>query len=56
MTNLASGKGLKIIEWETGLFMGRDWQFTLTTAAVILFVSTLPLLLLGRYKFANEGG
>jgi MFS family permease len=51
MINLANGQGVKIIEWQTGLFLGQDWRFTLTTAAVILFVSTLPILLLGKYKY-----
>lgn len=54
MTNLAEGRGLKIVEWDTGLLVGRDWRFTLTTAAVVLFVSTLPLLLLGKYRFTRD--
>ena len=44
-----------LIEWETGLLLGKDWQFTLTTAGIILFVSTVPLLFLGRYRYTEEG-
>lgn len=55
MTNLANGSGIKLIEWETGLLLGKDWQFTLTTAGIILFVSTVPLLFLGRYRYTEEG-
>ena len=51
MTNMAEGRGLKIVEWNTGLLTGRDWSFTLITAAIILFISTLPLLALGRYRY-----
>ena len=55
MTNLATGNGIKLVEWETGLLLGKDWQFTLTTAGIILFVSTVPLLFLGRYRYSEEG-
>ncbi|MFK8013863.1 MAG: MFS transporter [Gammaproteobacteria bacterium] len=51
MTNMAEGRGLKIMEWSTGMFVGEDWGFTLITAAIILFISTLPLLALGRYRY-----
>jgi MFS family permease len=54
MTNLAEGRGFKIMEWDTGLLMGQDWQFTLTTAGIILFISTIPLLFLGRYIYGHE--
>ncbi|KCZ53353.1 hypothetical protein HY29_03790 [Hyphomonas beringensis] len=54
MTNLAEGRGVKIIEWDTGLLLGQDWQFTLTSAGVILFISTVPLLFLGRYVYGRE--
>ncbi|MDX1291223.1 MAG: MFS transporter [Hyphomonas sp.] len=54
MTNLANGSGIKIIEWETGLLMGKTWEYTLTSAAIILFISTVPLLFLGRYKYSEE--
>ena len=50
----ATGEGLKLIEWDLGLLDGRDWQFTLTSAAIILFVSTLPLLVLGKYRYGHE--
>lgn len=53
MSNLATGEGLKIIEWDLGVLAGRDWTFTLTTAAVILFISTLPLLILGKYRYGH---
>ncbi|MEO1405131.1 MAG: MFS transporter [Pseudomonadota bacterium] len=53
MTNLAEGRGLTIVFWRTGLLEGKDWTFTLTTAAIILFVSTLPLLFLGKYRFGH---
>ena len=55
MTNLATGNGIKLVEWETGPLLGKDWQFTLTTAGIILFVSTVPLLFLGRYRYSEEG-
>jgi MFS family permease len=54
MTNLANGSGIKIVEWETGLLLGQDWQFTLTSAAIILFLATIPILFLGRYKYSEE--
>jgi predicted MFS family arabinose efflux permease len=54
MANLAFGQGLKLIEWDFGVLDGRDWNFTLTSAAIILFFSTLPLLFLGRYRYRDE--
>ncbi|MEM0984736.1 MAG: MFS transporter [Pseudomonadota bacterium] len=55
MTNLALGQGLKIIEWDLGILDGHDWQFTLTSAAIILFISTVPLLFLGKYRYGHGG-
>ncbi|MEO1576587.1 MAG: MFS transporter, partial [Pseudomonadota bacterium] len=54
MSNLAEGRGLRLMAWDTGLFKGEDWSFTLTTAGIILFLSTLPLLLLGKYRYDLE--
>ena len=54
MVNLATGKGLKIIEWDLGVLVGHDWKFTLASAAIILFISTVPLLFLGKYRFGHE--
>lgn len=53
MTNLSFGQGLKIIYWDVGILDGKDWGFTLTSAAIILFVSTLPLLFLGKYRYGH---
>ncbi|MEO1137276.1 MAG: MFS transporter, partial [Pseudomonadota bacterium] len=44
---LGAGLGPTIL---TRLADANGWQSTLTQAAIILFVSTLPLLLLGRYR------
>jgi hypothetical protein len=54
MTNLAEGRGLTLLAWQTGLYEGRDWSFTLVTAGIVLFISTVPLLFLGRYKYHDE--
>ncbi|MBI1392777.1 MAG: MFS transporter [Alphaproteobacteria bacterium] len=48
---LGAGLGPTIL---TRLADANGWQSTLTQAAVILFVSTLPLLLLGRYRTFTE--
>ena len=44
---LGAGLGPTIM---TRLADANGWQSTLTQAAIILFVSTLPLLILGRYR------
>lgn len=44
---LGAGLGPKIM---TDLADANGWESTLTMAAIILFVATLPLLLLGRYR------
>lgn len=54
MSNLATGSGLKIIEWDLGILAGQDWTFTLTSAAIILFISTIPLLFLGKYRYGHD--
>ncbi|NQY15728.1 MAG: hypothetical protein HRT81_18030 [Henriciella sp.] len=54
MANLSFGQGLKIIEWDLGVLDGKDWNFTLTSAAIILFVSTIPLLFLGKYRYTDD--
>ncbi|MEM9705280.1 MAG: MFS transporter [Pseudomonadota bacterium] len=48
---LGAGLGPTIL---TRLADANGWQSTLTQAAVILFVSTLPLLLLGKYRTFSE--
>lgn len=54
MTNLAEGRGLTLLAWQSGWLEGRDWSYTLISAGIVLFISTLPLLLLGRYKYNDE--
>lgn len=54
MTDIADGRGIHFFGIDTGLLPGHDWQFTLTMSAVVLFVSTLPLLLLGRYRYKDD--
>lgn len=54
MASIAGGGGMRVVGWNTGWFVGEDWSFTLLTAAVILFVSTVPLLFLGRYRYKEE--
>lgn len=53
MVNLAEGRGLTLMFWETGALLGKDWTYTLTSAAIILFFSTLPLLFLGKYRYGH---
>lgn len=55
MTDIADGRGIHILGANTGLLPGHDWQWTLTSAAIILFLSTLPILLLGKYRFGGKG-
>jgi MFS family permease len=54
MTDIADGRGVHFFGTDTGILPGQDWTFTLTMSAVILFVSTLPLLLLGRYRYREN--
>ncbi|MEE4211811.1 MAG: hypothetical protein V2I43_21405, partial [Parvularcula sp.] len=54
MTDIADGRGIHFFGMDTGILPGQDWTFTLTMSAVILFCSTLPLLLLGRYRYKDE--
>ncbi|MEO1101235.1 MAG: MFS transporter [Pseudomonadota bacterium] len=53
MTNIADGRGLSLMGLETGLLVGQDWAFTLTKSAILLFVFTIPLLFLGKYKYGE---
>lgn len=53
LTDIADGRGIHVFGLDTGLLPGKDWAFALTTAAVILVISTLPLLLLGKYRYPN---
>ncbi|MEM1380663.1 MAG: MFS transporter [Pseudomonadota bacterium] len=53
LTDIADGRGVHFFGINTGLFPGQDWAFALTTAAVILVISTLPLLALGKYRYAD---
>ncbi len=53
MTDIADGRGIHLLGWNTGLLPGHDWNYTLTTAAIVLFISTLPLLVLGKYRFGS---
>ncbi|NRA31121.1 MAG: MFS transporter [Parvularculaceae bacterium] len=53
LTDIADGRGIHFFGINTGLFPGQDWAFALTSAAVILVVSTLPLLLLGKYRYKD---
>lgn len=55
MTDIADGRGIHFLGIDLGLFPGKDWSFTLISAAIILFVSTLPILFLGKYQYDNEG-
>lgn len=51
MTDIADGRGVHFLGANLGILPGKDWQFTLVSAAIILVVSTLPLLLLGKYQY-----
>jgi predicted MFS family arabinose efflux permease len=54
MTNIADGRGLSLMGFETGLLTGQDWSFTLTKSALLLFAFTIPLLFLGKYKYGSD--
>ncbi len=54
MTDMADGRGIHFLGANTGLFPGHDWQWTLTSAAIVLFVSTLPILSLGKYRYGGK--
>jgi len=55
MTDIADGRGIYFLGVKLGLLEGRDWAFTLTSAAILLFVFTLPILTLGRYRYDEKG-
>lgn len=54
MSDIADGRGIHFLGANTGLLPGNDWQWTLTSAAIILFISTLPILALGKYRYDRE--
>ncbi|GGY38520.1 MFS transporter [Parvularcula lutaonensis] len=54
MTDIADGRGIHFFGIDTGILPGHDWEFTLTTAAIVLFCSTLPLLALGKYRYTVD--
>ncbi len=54
MTDIADGRGVHFLGLDLGILPGKDWAYTLTSAAIILFVSTVPLLFLGKYQFDHE--
>lgn len=54
MTDIADGRGIHFLGMNTGILPGHDWQWTLTSAAILLFLSTLPILLLGKYRYERE--
>lgn len=53
LTDIADGRGIHVFGFNTGLFPEQDWAFALTTAAVILVISTVPLLFLGKYRYTD---
>lgn len=53
MTDIADGRGIHFLGINLGILPGQDWNFTLTSAAIILFVSTIPLLFLGKYRYTD---
>lgn len=53
MTDIADGRGIHFLGANTGILPGHDWQWTLTSAAILLFLSTLPILLLGKYRYGE---
>jgi predicted MFS family arabinose efflux permease len=55
MTDIADGRGIHFLGADTGLLAGHNWEWTLTSAAIILFISTLPILALGKYRFGGKG-
>ncbi|MEM9055250.1 MAG: MFS transporter, partial [Pseudomonadota bacterium] len=54
MTDIADGRGVHFLGINLGILPGKDWNYTLTTAAVILFISTVPLLFLGKYRYKDD--
>lgn len=54
MSDIADGRGIHFLGANTGILPGHDWQWTLTSAAIILFISTLPILALGKYRYDRE--
>ena len=55
MTDIADGRGIHFLGADTGLLAGHNWEWTLTSAAIILFISTLPILALGKYRYGGKG-
>ncbi|MEM8786599.1 MAG: MFS transporter, partial [Pseudomonadota bacterium] len=53
LTDIADGRGIHFFGIRTGLFPGHDWSFALVSAAIILVVSTVPLLFLGKYRYRD---
>ncbi len=53
MTDIADGRGVHFLGLDLGILPGHDWHFTLTSAAIVLFVSTIPLLFLGKYRYTD---
>ena len=53
MTDIADGRGIHFLGINLGILPGQDWNFTLTSAAIILFISTIPLLFLGKYRYTD---
>jgi len=53
MTDIADGRGIHFLGINLGILPGQDWNFALTSAAIILFVSTIPLLFLGKYRYTD---
>ncbi|MFC7290284.1 MFS transporter [Hirschia litorea] len=54
MTDIADGRGIHFLGANLGILPGHDWHFTLVSAAIVLFVSTIPLLFLGKYQYDFE--
>ncbi len=54
MTDIADGRGVHFLGIDLGILPGQDWNFTLTSAAIILFISTVPLLFLGKYRYSDD--
>lgn len=54
MTDIADGRGIHFLGMNTGILPGYNWEWTLTSAAIILFLSTLPILGLGKYRYGRE--
>ncbi|MEN0087914.1 MAG: MFS transporter [Pseudomonadota bacterium] len=53
LTDIADGRGIHVFGINTGLLPGQDWAFALTSAGIILVLSTVPLLFLGKYRYTG---